>query len=116
MAAFIPKGLCGLQRHRLRVGLNRIRNTVFPLDAVRIQYKLFSCSVIKHGHLVGAYDHESLLLERMKPTYKDVRPDSTGKGKLAECDVCHVIIKEVSALASHRCGFLAQKPEHHANI
>src|SRR5258708_2845541 len=60
--------------YSLTFSFMRYRETVEPINTVRVDDKLpLLFYVVEYCHFLGADDNQPLLLEGMKPTYKDVR-------------------------------------------
>src|SRR5258708_39270460 len=60
--------------YRLTLSFMRYRETVEPINTVRVDDKLpLLFYVVEYCHFLGPADNQPLLFEVMKPTYKDVR-------------------------------------------
>src|SRR3954469_12011275 len=84
-------------------------NSIFPFYFVRIQNELVLGSVIKHRHLLGADDHEPLLLKRVQPADENMGLNSAWKTELTGCDVEHIAGQICAATAGDVVWRFVQK-------
>ena len=67
MPAFNLERFFHINGHYLGICFRSNRNTLHPLDLVRIKQEFFLDGVIKNSHLFVSHHHQFLFLERMKP-------------------------------------------------
>ena len=114
--AFFLQRLGLVQCHGDGLRLDGLRRASDPINVVRIEEQFLYRRVVEDSHLLGADDHQPLLLRGVQPTDEDVPADAALEFQAAQGHVDHAGGEVALAVGLGGDRFLAQEVEDDGDV
>src|ERR1019366_6326411 len=113
--ALVAKGLFRREWDLRAAVPNRHRCAVAPIDTLVVDDQLLT-QIVETGHLFGADDYQSLLLEGVQPRNEDVGAHAIVKEKIRDRDVSNIRADVGSSAGNHLEGRIAHKAKDDCDV